>query len=208
MAEHQIHFGRKFYLDKDFGYWISTDYPRIRAHRWVWMNHYGEIPEGHHIHHIDENKSNNEISNLQLLLGSEHLSLHITEEKKEKLRVWADSIRPMTKEWHASKEGREWHKIHAKNHSFGKWDLSKYTCKHCNSEYESRKKSRTSFCSNSCKSAWRRNQGFDDEGRRCERCDKIFLVNRYAKTRFCSKYCSGKCLKPRKLKGTQLFLTL
>jgi hypothetical protein len=37
---------------------------------------HGNIPQGYHIHHIDGNKFNNEISNLLLVLGSEHTSGH------------------------------------------------------------------------------------------------------------------------------------
>ena len=42
----------------------------------MWELHYGEIPEGYHIHHIDFDKSNNDISNLQLMSKEEHMQLH------------------------------------------------------------------------------------------------------------------------------------
>ncbi len=45
-------------------------------HRAIWEYYYGEIPEGYDIHHRDENKSNNVISNLQPLTKSEHKTLH------------------------------------------------------------------------------------------------------------------------------------
>ena len=38
----------------------------IRLHREVWKYHNGEIPKGYHVHHIDSNKNNNSIDNLEL----------------------------------------------------------------------------------------------------------------------------------------------
>lgn len=57
-----------------------------------------------HIHHVDMNPLNNDISNLAMKTAQAHLSEHMTEERREKARKWAEVIRPLTKEWHASKE--------------------------------------------------------------------------------------------------------
>jgi hypothetical protein len=48
------------------------------------------------------------------------------------------------------------------------------------------------FCSNACKSAWRRASGIDDEKRTCAKCGGTFIVNRYAKQDFCSYTCAGR----------------
>ena len=54
-----------------------TDGKRVRMeHCLVWEEHYGKIPEGMQIHHIDFNKTNNDISNLQLVTSVEHKRLH------------------------------------------------------------------------------------------------------------------------------------
>lgn len=45
-------------------------------HNVVWEEHYGEIPQGMQIHHIDGNKTNNNIENLQLVTPLEHKRLH------------------------------------------------------------------------------------------------------------------------------------
>lgn len=46
-------------------------------HRDVWQYYCGDIPAGdYEIHHIDHNKANNDISNLQLLTRTEHGKLH------------------------------------------------------------------------------------------------------------------------------------
>ena len=67
--------GRKYRRDKHTGYYLnSTTHQRL--HRAVWEHHNGEIPDGFHIHHIDKDKSNNEIVNLALLPGRIHVYLH------------------------------------------------------------------------------------------------------------------------------------
>ena len=189
--QHQIYFGRKFYLDKKNGYWISTDCPRIRAHVWVWINNFGEIEKGMHIHHIDENKSNNDISNLRKITVRHHISQHMTPEKIERAKEWIGTIRPLTKEWHASEEGIKWHSNHAKK-TLCRKNPVRQECAQCGNAYtvDSLDEKRSKFCSNKCKSARRRDSGIDDVNIQCNRCSKIFKRNKYAKTRFCSRTCA------------------
>ena len=47
-----------------------------RLHRLIWESYNGEVPEGMVIHHIDGNKTNNNISNLEALSKSTHTTLH------------------------------------------------------------------------------------------------------------------------------------
>lgn len=52
----------------DKGYWRVYAVDRSHAcHRVVWEIHYGSIPEGMQIDHIDRNTSNNSISNLRIV---------------------------------------------------------------------------------------------------------------------------------------------
>lgn len=188
--QYQEHFGKRFYLDQVTGYWISTCCPKIRAHRWVWMCNHGEIEDGFHIHHIDGNKSNNNIENLQKVKESEHYKMHLTEERRDWARKWAEVIRPLTKSWHRSEEGRAWHK----KHGILGWSNRKpfeKCCVHCSTKYET-KTYHQDFCSNKCKSADRRKRGVDNEKRACENCSKLFEVNKYARKRFCSRSCSSR----------------
>lgn len=93
----------------------KTQKTRERMHRYVYRFYYGDIPNGFHIHHIDGNKANNDISNLALLSPRAHNRLHVDERSPEtlkKLQDNCDSIRHLTKAWHGSEEGREWHKKH------------------------------------------------------------------------------------------------
>src|SRR6266403_1185225 len=136
MINHQEHYDRIFYQDKKTGYWISTSYPRIRAHRWIWNNVHGIIPKGYHIHHRNEDKSDNRIENLELIEATRHLSHHASKpENRQRLKQLVDKIRPMTKEWHRSEEGRAWHRLHAIKTKFGKWEPTKHDCQQCGKQY-------------------------------------------------------------------------
>lgn len=45
-------------------------------YRKIYEEHCGKIPKGYHIHHIDGNPLNNDITNLQLLTAEEHVQIH------------------------------------------------------------------------------------------------------------------------------------
>jgi len=63
--------GNKFTLRKT-GYYGKTTGKRELMHRVVWEHFNGKIPKGHDIHHIDHNKENNNINNLELYTKAEH----------------------------------------------------------------------------------------------------------------------------------------
>jgi hypothetical protein len=75
MKEYQTHFGKKFFKRR-CGYWVCTTDNSLYAHRWVWMNNFGSIPKDMDIHHRDDDKANNDISNLLMLTPSQHLRFH------------------------------------------------------------------------------------------------------------------------------------
>lgn len=54
--------------------WYQRAYSTL--HRDVWTWHNGTIPPNHDIHHVDFNKDNNQIENLQCLSRRQHLQLH------------------------------------------------------------------------------------------------------------------------------------
>lgn len=68
---YQIFDGLKFTL-RNHGYYSRTNGDRCLMHRYVWEKENGLIPDGHDIHHIDHNKANNNIKNLELYTKSEH----------------------------------------------------------------------------------------------------------------------------------------
>lgn len=47
-----------------------------QLHRLIYEDHYGPIPKGMQIHHIDGDTTNNSISNLQMVSISEHNKIH------------------------------------------------------------------------------------------------------------------------------------
>lgn len=130
----------------------------VRLHRAVWEFHYGEIPRGYHVHHIDGDKSNNCISNLALVEGRKHLSHHMSQpdrvqQSKKDIRKAIDASR----EWHGSADGQKWHSEHAKEY-WEKAPLQTYTCGFCGREYQTKavRYKGNHFCCNNCKASYRR----------------------------------------------------
>lgn len=123
------------------------------AHRIVYEDIIGDIPNGFHIHHKDGNGFDNTPSNLEALSICEHPK----------------------KEW-------------AHHHKHKKVEL---TCLECGVIYTrtSLVSTRSKFCSNACKSKYRRKLGLDSEERRCVKCGSTFKVNRFEPTQHCSKSC-------------------
>jgi len=68
---HQDYDGKKFTL-RCHGYYELTTGDRTLMHRYVWENERGEIPEGWDIHHLNEDKTDNRIENLECLPKAEH----------------------------------------------------------------------------------------------------------------------------------------
>ena len=162
-------------------------------HREIWKAERGAIPDGYHVHHKDQDTANNSIDNLECIPQIEHIRIHnelMSDEHKDMLRARMDVIRPLTKEWHASPEGIEWHKQHAIDAGFGKFDPVEKSCDQCGKTYDAAT-TRTRFCSNNCKSAYRRTSGVDNETRQCARCGKDFTCNKYSPVTCCSGSCGA-----------------
>lgn len=188
--EYQVFNGEYFSLDKKSGYWQNTR-TRERMHRYVYKYYYGDIPFGFHIHHIDGDKSNNDISNLCLLTPEAHEKLHSemrTPEQRRKLKNNCDKIRHLTKAWHASNTGREWHKQHYEKMKSLLYTKTEKICLNCGKSFFSI--SHAKFCCNACKASYRRKNGVDNEIRVCPVCGKEFTVNKYSKTKTCSRKCA------------------
>lgn len=190
--------GFRFIKDNKTGYYLCSKLKK-RLHRYVWEYFNGEIPEKYHIHHkID--KSKNDIEYLECILSIKHCKNHgeIRMKDKEFFNSFHEKGIEKAKEWHKSKEGHEWHLNHYNKTKDKLHTNENYTCEICNESFESIKRKNIRFCSNKCKSKWRRTQGIDNEKRNCLYCKKEFEVNKYRKTKYCSKSCSNRAVKKGK----------
>lgn len=190
-----VYCGYKFRKDPKTGYYLcskKTDAnKRERLHEYVWRSVNGEIPKGYHIHHIDKNKDNNEISNLQLLSIAEHMKTHAemrTDKERQKLRDnLINNATPKAKAWHTSEAGREWHSNHAKEMLQNR-QLREYQCTNCGctfTTYHVYSDKANHFCGNNCRAAFRRRLGVDNVEKRCKKCGNTYIANKYQHTAYC-----------------------
>ena len=196
--ETQVFNGKTYYLYRGERYFSKG---RSRLHRVVWEYYNGKIPAGYQVHHKDGNPKNNDISNLECIPFKEHFEKHresviarVTSDKSVKHLA---EIRPLASQWHKSKEGREWHRLH----SMGERDRSvQCTCECCGRTFLSAYAD-TKFCSNKCKSKWRRDNHIDDETRICVVCGKEFRTNRNSNTICCGRSCAAVYRNKRRKDG-------
>ena len=73
----RMYMGHKYSREEGTGYLVCTSGKRRRLHDVMWETEAGrEIPPGCVIHHLDWDKSHNEISNLVCVTISEHNRIH------------------------------------------------------------------------------------------------------------------------------------
>ena len=157
MSEHIVFNGVKYFKDSN-GYWHSTTSPTKLLHIEVWKATNGEIPSGHHIHHIDFNPSNNSLENLQCLTRSEHARIHnlsrLAAGEHFKTKTTRDipticiqcgknflAVHKNAKFCSRSCAGR-WRRAHAK-------DITR-TCAVCGKDFLTKPERRTRYCSKVC----------------------------------------------------------
>lgn len=180
--------GGKYYREKG----VFTNL----MHRYVWAFYNGDIPEDCDIHHKDGDPSNNNIENLECLPKTAHKRLHadtLSEDKREWYRVnLQEKARPKAIEWHKSEEGRAWHKeLITKQHKLGVFK-HELICTNCGKSYVGEKHHENNFCSNACKSAYRRKSGVDLVPAVCVTCGKYFKTNKLRPAKTCSRSCANR----------------
>ena len=132
--------GYKFTRDNATGYYLSAkpiDGKRRRLHVYVYETETGEkVPDGYQIHHKDEDKRNNEISNLVCMTEHDHLSYHskknLAENAEHKEKFIERGIEA-AKEWHKSDEGKKWHREHWQKMNGALFIEREHKCAFCGS---------------------------------------------------------------------------
>lgn len=160
--------GRKFTLCNPGPYYRANSWGKgpSNLHRAVWTHYRGEIPEGHNVHHLDGDKTNNKLSNLELIDHAEHARIHTTERQRtgvlkppgklcreralEELKTRPLSWRKKMAKF--SWKVRVWHDL---------------ICTECGKPYQSPYPNKSKFCHLNCRqAALRKRRGIPVRGRR------------------------------------------
>lgn len=197
-VEYRLLSGGRYYLSQS-----TTNDGRRHAkslHVAIW-EYYNKkpCPKGYEIHHIDGNCYNNDISNLECVSIKEHRGKHTTKGNK-KQEEHLEKIRPLSKEWHSSEEGKEWHREHAKN-SILNAPQKEHTCIVCGKKFTSRFYG-SKFCSQNCRNKHQYQESVKYVTRTCVICGKEFqakLTVRHPEGgETCSRSCRSKLAHKRK----------
>lgn len=65
----------------------------VKTHRLIWAAWFGPIPPGYDVHHLDSNRLNNQIDNLQCLPHGEHTSRRLRRIDREQMSQRMKRIR-------------------------------------------------------------------------------------------------------------------
>jgi hypothetical protein len=183
-------------------YFQKGSHQRLHVAVWSFYNKQ-KPPKGYHVHHKDDNKHNNSPSNLELKKAGEHISHHTQRRIKDDPGWFQDLAKKGqagAAKWSKTPEGHAFRRKHAEDvlfkyhdHLFKREVFKK--CDQCGKEYITTNLSAINarFCSNNCKSQWRRLAGIDNVDKICISCGSGFRSNKYAKR----KYCSRKCISNR-----------
>lgn len=159
-------------------------------HQRVWEYHHGIPPSGYEIHHVDGNKANNNITNLQLLTRSEHQSIHMPQgtTRRPKLQFTCACC---GKKYVATTCGKnKFCSQQCRNKYRQEHELTKRVCPHCGKEFETYKANCARFCSHSCAMDAKRKHPI--EKRICPICGQEFTTNTRLNQRFCSRSCASE----------------
>ena len=157
----------------------------LPIHRAVWIYHNGKIPEGDYdIHHIDGNKANNDISNLQLLTRAEHHRVHMkTAPEREHICENCGKVFTSTStKGHVGCCSKDCLRALSYKRRF-----ETRTCAFCGKKFSVYKYSKTKCCSASCAAKLRQSNPLPTE-KICPVCGKSFKPKNRTQT-YCSKSC-------------------
>jgi hypothetical protein len=125
-----------------------------RLHLAVWKYHHGPVPEGHHVHHRDNDRANNNLSNLECLTVNAHLSgRHGAQSVKNGLKGIKKAGKAAAV-WHGTEAGRKWHAENFERHvRHIIAERITLICQQCGKQYAASriKRAHSKFCGGACK---------------------------------------------------------
>ncbi len=158
LNDNQLEFnGYVFTKDKKKDYYLSAkpiNGKRIRLHRYLYIYYNGEIPEGYEVHHLDGDRSNNDIANLTIWPGIKHKLFHFKQAALNPVnRAKWPEVRQKGSDAHKRPEMRLKQSVRSKEQWVDrkKADPKSYVCKVCGDEFVSYHTSEPMFCSKKCK---------------------------------------------------------
>ena len=144
----------QFHKDCVTGYWVNNTY-HLRLHREKLRLELGltkEQMEGYDVHHIDKNKDNNDISNLQLINKIKHVTAHA----KEQLHTKTVKVCEQCGEEYESSSNVAHKQRFCSEKCKMKWrranglDREERVCIYCGKTFTCNKTLPTKFCSKHC----------------------------------------------------------
>ena len=161
------------------GYYQSTtsiNGKRKWLHREIYERENGEIKDKYEVHHKDENKDNNEPSNLEILSPEDHQLMHAGGKKH----------------WHNREQRREYERQKRANNREQR--NKNRICTYCNCKFEinDKAKNETKFCSESCRGKYsnlQKNENYAElTTKQCIVCNSEF-EQKSANQICCSEEC-------------------
>ncbi len=179
------------------GYYQATVKSRERKnwlHQYVYEKEIGPISEGMEVHHVNGDKDDNSIGNLEILNSIDHHLKHgpyryTDPERYQRQLEHLNRIRP-DHVWPTDPVKYEEHR-QALTRAMQAMKPVEMICERCGASFMAKPCGVHHFCSNACKSAHRRAIGADNVDRICAVCGADFTVNKYRKTITCSRSCAN-----------------
>lgn len=194
--EHQEFLGKIYIKRPRGGHYFCGSHS---IHRDVWCWYYGEIPKDYVIHHIDGNKSNNNLANLQLMSNAAHTALHFSRKTLAVCEICGRTFltsqnKPRTTCSAKCYDKKRYNAGLSKNPNRA---FEQRVCAICGKKFTVRKDAATKTCSQHCTNQLHRqtlnNQGlFRTVTRICAICGKEYIVRSDSKGKTCSASCATK----------------